>query len=69
MTVEGELVNQVLEDKTTKFTSVKLDSYNGLLVSTFPSTTIAIFEEVVMKRNKHDLSLDKKHSAAHLLIL
>ena len=69
VTVEGELVNQVLEDKTTKFTSVKLDSYNGLLVSTFPSTTIAIFEEDVMKRNKHDLSLDKKHSAAHLLIL
>ena len=61
-------MKQVVEDKTAKFTSVKLDSYNGLLVSTFPSTTIAIFE-VVVKWDKHDLSLDKKHSAAHLLIL
>ena len=59
----------MLENKTTKLTSVKLDSYNGLLVSTFPSTTIAIFEEFVVKRDKHDLSLDKKHSAAHLSIL
>ena len=40
ITVWGELVDQVSDDVLVEYTSIKLDSYYGLRLSTLPSTKI-----------------------------
>ena len=40
ITVWGELVDQVSDDVLVEYTSIKLDSYYGLWLSTLPSTKI-----------------------------
>ena len=40
ITVWGELIDQVSDDVLVEYTSIKLDSYYGLRLSTLPSTKI-----------------------------
>ena len=58
-----------MEDATTEFTSVKLDSYYGLRLSTLPSTKIDQSEKKGMLIGTSTICRQKqKHGFAHSLI-
>ena len=56
-----------MEDATTEFTSVKLDIFYGLRLSTLSSTKI-FQKEVNVDWNIYDFCQKQKHDVAHLLI-
>ena len=61
ITVWGELVDQVSDDVLVEYTSIKLDSYYGLRLSTLPSTKIDQSDkEVNVDKNICDLSSERK---------